>query len=323
MAEEQFDVIVEEFIGEEPAFDPGSVEPLAFELEPLPGEPAPTPTPEPTPPVYFELQPQAVAPTPIIVPNLPFFPALPPPVPVIEKTCILNIETTGTKPWEQRIIAIGFQDVDNIFAPPIVIMHENEAQMIWEFLNLYASGNYKTIVGFNLGFDYRFILLRAMSYNIACNEFAYTKIYDLMEKLVKGEKTFFFRYQTPPTLSDIADFYFGFPKDITDQEMIIAYKEGRLDVVYKFSSEQITRTLALYHLYDFIIKNPVESLPPIFTGSEQISMENPHEILPPGAVSSNPGLGTKLPLTCGNCLAEFISTPGITPTQCTICGTKL
>ena len=165
------------------------------------------------------------------------------------KSIIFNIETLGLNPWEKRIITIGFQDAQEPNAWPSIIMMDDEKEMIQAFLQIINDNGYNDLIGYNIDFDYRFIILRAMYYGLNIKEFYKCTWYDLIEYMAKGTTQYVYSTQKAPSLSVISDFFFGFPKEITDTEMMEAYMTGDFDAVYTFASNQITRTLMLYYLF--------------------------------------------------------------------------
>lgn len=240
-----------------------------------------------------------------------------------KKRLILNIETLGLKPWEKRIITIGIQDPLEPDIPPIIIMEEDEEMMINTLMQFITAGGYDELVGYNLSFDYRFIVLRAMFYGIALKEFADMTIYDLMQAMAQVKFAFVYNAQKPPSLSDIADFFFSYPKPFSDLEMMKFYTSGRLDKVLEFASGQITRTLLLYSLFRNITENDFGTFNLDNPGKaiDRLSPEDSDVNSNPG-LPNNPGTETK-PITCSECLADIPIIDGKLVDICPICKTVL
>ena len=172
------------------------------------------------------------------------------------KSLIINIETTGLKPWEQRIISIGVQDPLNTTEQPIVLIELDEASMIMQLLEIIKSGGYTDVIGYGYAFDLRFLVLRAMKLGINCKQFVELRIFDLMQSMAQVLPKFVYKAKQPPSLSDVSDFLFGYPKPFSDLEMMKFYASGRLDKVIEFTSSQITRIMLLYHLFRNITETP-------------------------------------------------------------------
>ena len=237
-----------------------------------------------------------------------------------KKRLIFNIETLGVNPLKNRIITIGFQDSEDVEGNPTVIMLDSEEQMLRNFLQILLDGEYNELVGYNLGFDYRYILLRCMYYNIPCKEFFDCELYDLMQAVQQGKLAFVYNPQKAPNLSDVSDFLFNYPKPFTDEEMIAFYEAGEYDKVLLFASSQITRTLVLYWTYRNVSENSFQTSSSGMGGAGSSSTTPP-----PGEKSgqltisevSAPEFQT---WKCPVCLAEIKLAKGETPGACAICG---
>jgi len=236
---------------------------------------------------------------------------------------ILNIETDGLKPWENRIIAIGIQDPAFPNDMPTIIMDESEEFMIYSLLMVIKEGRYNELIGYGLSFDYRFLLMKYMKYNLDCKEFYDCDLYDLGQAMAQGKFEYVYYAQKQPKLSDIADFFWGYPKPFTDLEMIEYYKLGQLDKVVEFATSQIIRINALYVLFRRIIET---SALPLASG---IVGFNSKEILPPTQSPVSPltipeaHLPEMITLVCKNCLGEIEVTKENIIEICPVCGAKL
>lgn len=206
------------------------------------------PTP-PTPPT----EPPAPIPPGVFVPYAPY-------VAPEKKSLIINVETNGYNPWEHRILAIGLQDPTLPEEYPIVIMLEDEELMIKALFTAMKEMGVNELIGYGLSFDYRFLFIKAMKYNIDCKEFVDCSLYDLMQVAAQVKQAFVYYPQKAPSLSDLADYLWGFPKPFTDIEMIKFWASGEFDKVIEFTSSQITRILALYLLSRKVSENSFVSL---------------------------------------------------------------
>jgi len=240
-----------------------------------------------------------------------------------KKSLILNIETTGLKPWEHRITTIGLQDPMMPNSEPFIIMLEDEETMLQAFFSIVAEEGYNEFIGYNLGFDFRFLLLRAMKYQIPCSEFYWCELFDLMQVMAQGKTSFVYNPQKPPSLSDIADFFWEYPKTITDLEMIQAYLTGDLEVVREFAIAQIIRTNALYHLFKYVSITPSN----VLASNNTNSFENPlfenatasySKLTIPEASTPNQTL-----YKCPNCMAEKEENDQYILSNCDVCGQPL
>ncbi len=190
-----------------------------------------------------------IAPSPI--PTASFIPTGPG-----KRGLIINIETTGFDPLKHRIIAIGLQDPLKPNEPPVVIMEHDEGLMLSILFSKIDDGAFNEVIGYGFSFDLRFVVVRAMKLGIPCKQFSDMDIYDLMQAMAQVKFQFVYNAQRPPKLSDVGDFFWGFPKPFTDLEMLKFYAQGQFSKVVEFTSSQITRILLLYNLFRGITENP-------------------------------------------------------------------
>ena len=253
-------------------------------------------------------------------------PLVPPPiapgvVPEVigKKRLILNIETTGYRPWEHRIIAIGLQDplVPNL--EPVVLMDPSERMMIASLFMVIKEGGYDELVGYGLSFDYRFLLIKAMKHNLTCKEFYDIGLYDLMQAAAQGKFSYVYYPQKAPSLSDLADYLWSYPKPFTDLEMIKYYAQEQYDKVYEFASGQITRIFALYTLFTRITQNPTIDVVSGSVGSSSSVVTTPKVATESLLTIPEAHLPELVRLQCPNCMAEKDFPAGTTTAECTIC----
>lgn len=173
---------------------------------------------------------------------------------------IINIETSGFNPLKNEIISIGYQDPLLIDEPPKVIIKDSEAEMLRELFGVIEEFGYNQLIGYGLSFDFRFIVVKAMKHGIPCKQFADMELYDLMQAVAQVKFKFVYFPQRALKLSDVADFFWGYPKPFTDLEMLKYWKLGRIDKVIEFTSSQITRTLLLYSLFRGITETSFSGL---------------------------------------------------------------
>ena len=163
-----------------------------------------------------------------------------------KKRLVINIETTGLRPWKHRIIAIGLQDPLVPNELPTVIMLDSEEEMIKQLFQFIQSGNYTELIGYGLSFDYRFIYIKALKFGLGLKEWVNMALFDTMQLAAQVKMSFVYKAQQPPSLSALADYLWGFPKPFTDAQMIQHWLRQEFDQVLLFASAQITRILALY-----------------------------------------------------------------------------
>jgi len=267
--------------------------------------------------------------------------------PIIEgsRRLILNIETNGLDPFVNRIVTIGIQDPLKPSEPPIIIMLDDEEYMIKLLFTMIQDGDYNDLVGYGLSFDYRFILIKAMKYNIGCQDFYNCGLIDLMQAVAQGKFSYMYFPQKATSLSKVSAYFWGFPKIFPDLQLLKYYAEGDMEKVREFAIDQIVRTFALYSLFFRLIyskfdpdtlgtpKEP-ENLPgtsqdtitSFSSGSESVSAVS--NGVPPAEINSLltiPEVSDTnvLNFKCPQCLAEWSNTQLNGSTICPICGTEL
>ncbi|MBI2559056.1 ribonuclease H-like domain-containing protein [Candidatus Woesearchaeota archaeon] len=151
---------------------------------------------------------------------------------------ITDIETTGLNPLADRTTALGveieegqliFNDCDER-----VNLHS-----YWQFLRKHQ---YFRLIGFEIGFDVRFLVIRSLFHKI--------KIVDVVGKTIDLRQVLSFgdRY-AKGTLNDYAKFlgfgekYNGF----TGAYATILWQEGKTDELKKYLSKDLDLTYKLYH----------------------------------------------------------------------------
>lgn len=101
---------------------------------------------------------------------------------------ILDIETTGLNPFEDRIVAIG---VDFLEGDPEVFTSKHEHDILWNFFHALAefvsqtrdAGKEPVLIGYNIqNFDIPFITARAVKYGYGRDAYHLRRLYraDLM-----------------------------------------------------------------------------------------------------------------------------------------------
>mgnify|MGYP006280974531 CR=1 FL=1 len=94
------------------------------------------------------------------------------------KECIIDIESTSFKPWQGKIICIGTK---NIKTGEIKVFHDqNEKEILIRLFKYHNEEQFKKYIGFNLGFDIRFIFGKCLQYQLPTNGFFLTRQTDLL-----------------------------------------------------------------------------------------------------------------------------------------------
>ena len=247
-------------------FGAGDEMEVPFILQEIPPEVEPTVTYDPYQPYLPSYQPAtyytpAVQPTPYSQISLPDYsliaaptyksviePVFPGPV---EKEIMINIETTDVKPWKGKIFSIAWKDLTTPGAETQVIVDEDEKGLLVAFLNEFNVGNYKTIIGYNLKFDYQWIFNKLMLYRIPANKFYEADMRDVFQLMSQVKEEFVYNARAYGKLDEYAKELLGIGKMGTQETLLKRYISGDTAYVEAFQVRQIEITNGLYQLFRY------------------------------------------------------------------------
>ena len=224
-----------------------------------------TPAVQPTPYSQISLPDYSLISTPTFTPILePIYPA------VVEKEIMINIETTDVKPWKGKIFSIAWKDLTTPGAETQVIVDEDEKGILEGFLHEFNVGNYKTIIGYNLKFDYQWIFNKLMLYRIPANKFYQAELRDVYQLMSQVKEEFVYNARAYGKLDDYAKELLGIGKLGTQETLLRRYTAGDLAYVEQFQLRQIEITNGLYQLFRYSASESV--IPPIPSTPEEIPL---------------------------------------------------
>lgn len=263
--------------------------------------------PDKTIKLEFELEPLEEAPEPFYSPDwLDYWPnTLPPylpsysPVPEFEDTpkeLIINIETTGTKPWESRLIMIGVLDPNALEPQAINFIEETELQTLNAFLEWWKSTNYTTLIGYNVSFDYRFLYALMQKYRKNAPTWKNAELYDLMQQQKQVKSEFVFGYNPTGKLEEWSTYLLGTQPYAPQENVYKWHKEKNIDELVNFNTDKLTKAYFLWVL-DKVVSGTIP-------GAEVLARPgSPTTATPEGQTpGSNPDTGETVQVQCPNCL---------------------
>ena len=156
------------------------------------------------------------------------------------KKCVLDIETTGFNPWSGRIICIGIKDVAT--GELRVFYDEHEETLLVRFLQYFSKNNFREIIGFNIGFDIRYILGRCLRYRIPANGFFTATSTDLMRALNGFKRT----YGKLGTLDEWSRFLLGRGKLLNNASIPALYRQGRIAEILRYNKNDVQITFEIW-----------------------------------------------------------------------------
>jgi uncharacterized protein YprB with RNaseH-like and TPR domain len=158
------------------------------------------------------------------------------------KKCVLDIETTGFNPWSGKIICIGIKDVDS---NDVTIFHDDhEETLLIRFLQYFNKNNFREVIGFNVGFDVRYIIARCLRYRIPADVFLTANYVDLM-RVLNGFKRLA-NFGRPGTLDEWSRFLLGRGKLLNNASVPALYHQGRITEILEYNKNDVEITYEIW-----------------------------------------------------------------------------
>lgn len=165
------------------------------------------------------------------------------------KKCVLDIETTGFNPWTGRIICVGIR---NIASGEVTVFYDDhEETLLIRFLQYFNKNNFREIIGFNIGFDIRFIIARCLRYKIPSNGFFTATAIDLM-RVLNGYKRLY-NFNRPGTLDEWARFLLGKGKLLNNASVPSLYRQGRIAEILEYNRNDVEITFEIWERINSVL----------------------------------------------------------------------
>lgn len=164
---------------------------------------------------------------------------------------ILDIETTGTMPFDSQLICISIidiRDVENV----ITFAGEDERQVITDFINYFEASDINQLIGYNVSFDYRFLFAKAMFYHLAAKALHDAELMDMMNVMKQVKLEFVFGFNTPGRLEQWTEYFFGIPKLLSYEDQLKLWERRELQPIIDNNQNDARVTLMLYALYLYV-----------------------------------------------------------------------
>jgi len=181
---------------------------------------------------------------------------IPKPIKQKKKALVFDIETTGLKPEETRLICIGFKDPEDEQAEPQTIYFDNEEDTLREFIRFYTNGQYNQIIGWNLKFDFTYLFHKCALYRIPAKEFFESDLKDLMQIYTQVKEAFVFGKSKNVSLDSASKEILGDEKLLSFEEMIGFWNNGEVDKVIEYNKQDVKLTYNLLVVSDFVLNVP-------------------------------------------------------------------
>lgn len=149
--------------------------------------------------------------------------------PLTEKVIVWDTETTGTNPWDYRLIVASFWDLSRPIAEMVTFAGWDEEKLTQEIADYLNAEQPTALVCYNNGFDQRALLSRLMLYQIPIPGWNQIKQWDVMDILKKGTTQSIASSQATGTEEQWFEFMFGEKKPYTIEECFEGVREGSLE----------------------------------------------------------------------------------------------
>ncbi len=158
------------------------------------------------------------------------------------KKCVIDIETTSFFPWKGKLICIGIKNLQT--NETTIFQNQNEKAQLEEFLNYFSQKKFDEIIGFNIGFDLRFLIAKCIQHQVFAQSLLDASSTDLM-MLLKGFKRQY-NFNKPGTLDEWTRCILGKGKTLSNQEIPILYRQDRLREIIDYNRNDVEITFELY-----------------------------------------------------------------------------
>lgn len=164
--------------------------------------------------------------------------------------CVLDIETTSFQPWSGRIICIGIKDTNT--GKISIFQNKDEETILLQFFKYLNKKNFSEIIGYNLGFDVRFLFAKCLQYKLPSHDFFSKQQTDLMMilKNVKGG----YNFNKPGTLDEWAQSILGKRKLFHNYQIPQMYRQGRIQDIVNYNKNDLEITYELWKRIVFVLE---------------------------------------------------------------------
>jgi len=234
-----------------------------------------------------------------------------------KKELIINIETTGTKPWESRIICIGVMDPNEAKPVTMNFINETEQETLQEFVEWLKTTPYDTLIGYNVSFDHRFIYVAMQKYRFELATWRKMKLFDLMQQQKQVKDSFVYGRNPEGKLQDWSTYLFDLPEYAPQKQVFAWFKEKNLDEIANFNSDKIVKSYFLYVLGKLVDGQ----IPGAEIIARQSTPETTTETTPLQEATNN--RAENIDVQCTNCLQKQTMLKTAKTKPCDVCGTTI
>jgi len=158
------------------------------------------------------------------------------------KRCVIDIETTSFYPWTGKLICIGIKDIE--CHDTRIFQHWDERTQLIKFLRFFNNRQFDEIIGFNIGFDMRFLIAKCIQHQLPAQYLLDATTTDLMMILKGfGRK---YNFNKPGTLDEWSRSLLGKGKTLDNHQIPSLFREGRIQEIIDYNRNDVEITYELW-----------------------------------------------------------------------------
>lgn len=155
---------------------------------------------------------------------------------------IIDIETTGLEPDENRVICIAIRDIER--GRTYCYHDEDEAAMLEEFFLFIERRQPDRWIAYNTPFDRRFLFVRAAKHSINARGFFSITYEDLMPILTNGG--YCYSSNNTKGLDQWAEFFLGEGKIMENGSVPEKYEQGKVQEIKDYCRDDVRITAEIW-----------------------------------------------------------------------------
>jgi len=166
----------------------------------------------------------------------------------LEKTFIIDLETTGAWPTNSRIICIGLMNISEETRPVYQFFDEDEKVLLEAFVNFIKKELPSKLVGWNVDWDIMFIFNRLAAHRIEAKELFQVDLIDLMDVYRRGTFKKVTTFNKPNKLDYVAKYILGKERLLRPTQILHAWKRRDIDKIFRHNIRDLLIIGALYDI---------------------------------------------------------------------------
>jgi len=163
-------------------------------------------------------------------------------------TVVFDLETTGVKPWESRLVCGTFWNISEGKINMATFYDESEKALVEEIFEYLGTMNVEVLVGYNIAFDIQMLQSRSLAYMVPCDLLWNAELYDVMSVLKTGRERYLYNTNKAGTLEDWGRYIYGERKPFTIEECFTAWEKKNAEPFIIRNRWDVAMTGDLYML---------------------------------------------------------------------------